>query len=139
MSETTTDTIINFNNSSAPVDNIDLPDFEGLIKSTTAGSNLSEMLAAQEPQPEYIGDKTKLYSSDDPAYKRPRDGFTCEVFIFDLSKEDDVKRYQEILDKAGTSRYSKIRYIERHWVESLCSWKVLIELQTMVLVDPDLK
>ena len=138
MSETTTDTVLPFNKLKM-ADNRQLPDFKSLAGSTGAGSELETMIAAGEPQPEYIGGKEKLYSSDDPAYKQPRSGFTCEVHIFDLSKEDELIKYQEILDKAGTSRYSRIRYIERHWVESTSSWKVLIELQTMVLVDPDLK
>ena len=102
------------------------------------GNALSEMIEAAKPTPEYIGsDKGKLYSNDDPEFRKPRDGYTVEVYVLDLSKKEELDKYTTLLNKAGTSLFTKIRYIERHWIESTQNWKIFIELTKKVLVDPD--
>ena len=100
------------------------------------GNALGEMIEASTPQPNYIGEK-KVYSNDDPTHRKPREGFTTEVYVLNLSKNEDLDKYKEVLDLAGTSLFTKIRYIERHWDESSHNWIILIELTTKVLVDPD--
>lgn len=106
------------------------------LSDTLGGNALSDMIEAANPMPEYIG-KDKIYSNDDPNHKRPREGYTTEVYVLNLSKEDDLKKYQELLTIAGTSLFTKIRYTERHWDESSHNWIILIELSKKVLVDPD--
>ena len=100
------------------------------------GNSLGAMIDLGAPQPEYIGD-TKIYSSDDPDYKQPREGHTTDVYVLNLSKPEDLEKYKEVLDIAGTSLFTKIRYIERHWDESSHNWIILVELTKKVLVDPD--
>lgn len=101
-----------------------------------SGDSLGEMLEAAAPQPSYIGNK-KVYSNEDPSHRKPREGYTTDVYVLNLSKPDDLEKYKEILNQAGTSLFTKIRYIERHWDESSHNWIILIELTTKVLVDPD--
>lgn len=113
---------------------VELP-FVRPLPENMGGNSLGEMIEAGAPQPEYIGDK-KVYSSDDPAYKQPRPGYTSDVFVLNLSNPKDLEKYKEVLDLAGTSLFTKIRYIERHWDESSHNWIILVELTTNVLVDP---
>lgn len=101
-----------------------------------SGDALGEMIEASIPQPTYIGEK-KVYSNEDPSHRKPREGYTTEVYVLNLSKKEDLDKYKEVLDQAGTSLFTKIRYIERHWDESSHNWIILIELTTKVLVDPD--
>ena len=101
-----------------------------------SGNSLGAMIDSGAPQPEYIGDD-KIYSSDDPNYKQPREGHTTDVYVLNLSKPEDLEKYKEVLDIAGTSLFTKIRYIERHWDESSHNWIILVELTKKVLVDPD--
>ena len=136
MPETTTDTKIPFDNGGSL--NIPIPDISSFLGGGTTISN-SGVFDTPDPDPEYIGNPHKLFSAEDPQSRQPRPGFTSEVYVFDLSKEEQLTEYKNVLDKAGTSRYSKLGYIERHWVESTQSWKVLVELRNNVLVDPDIK
>ena len=116
---------------------VEIPFKSDVANLVGAGDSISAMIDAGAPQPEYIGDKKKVYSSDDPSYRQPREGCTTDVYVLNLSKPEDLKKYKEVLDIAGTSLFTKIRYIERHWDESSHNWIILIELTKKVLVDPD--
>lgn len=79
---------------------------------------------------------TNLYSKDDPPAERPRRGALCEVYVYDLSKKEDIEAYKEILTLIGTSAFYKIRHNDRRWDDKTGNWKVLLEVVEYVDVSP---
>ena len=77
-----------------------------------------------------------LIRNEDPDNEQPTRGYISRVYIFDLDKPDDVTKYAECLNQAGTGTFYGIHFIERHWVDKTSNWKVLLEICEEVRVPP---
>lgn len=88
-------------------------------------------------------------SSVDEAQLRPREvgdtdytdpwhrsytGHSARVYVFDLSKEEDLRKYEETLEEVGTSPFTRIQHVSRQWDAARSSWKVLLETVEQVTV-----
>jgi len=95
-------------------------------------------VTGREPLPRLLQSSEEaplmLIRNEDPDDMKPRLGVISSVHIFDLSKEEDLVKYAECLNKAGTSPFYVVRFTERHWVEQTSNWKVLIEICEQVRV-----
>lgn len=84
----------------------------------------------REIQPPILGSAAPL---DQEVQRIP--GKVAEVHILDLSDKESFARYNELLNKVGSSPFSRVSYVERHWIESVHNWKVLIEIEHQVRVE----
>lgn len=86
------------------------------------GQTETSNIERRELTPAFVGDKDTL----DPSH-RTFSGYTSNVYIFDLSKEKDLKEYSEVLNNIGLSPFTTIHHISRQWVDATSNWKILLE------------
>lgn len=94
------------------------------------GDTPADDIPRKELQPPIIGSAGPL---NQEVHRIP--GWTAEVHILDLSDKEALAKYTELLNKVGGSPFSRVRYVERHWVESVQNWKVLVEVEHCVRVE----
>ena len=78
--------------------------------------------------------KYKLYKNDDPEVLARYTGAQYEVHQFELWKDTDMKKYQEIMTQVGTDEFTAIIFQDRVFISEKGSWKVLLELAHYVQV-----
>lgn len=66
-------------------------------------------------------------------------GCKVAVYVFDLSEEKELQDYRDVLNAAGQDPFTRIHYVERHWMEAKSNWKVLIEVMHAVRVGVQTK
>lgn len=84
----------------------------------------------REPQPPMMGEPGPIGGE----FSRVL-GWTAEVHIFDLSEEEGLKGYRELLDKVGCSPFSRVSFVDRRWIEEVRGWKILVEVENKVRID----
>lgn len=94
----------------------------------------SDLPLPREPQPPVIDGSSPL----DPDIHRML-GWTADVKIFDLSDEESLIKYRDLLNTVGCSPFSRVSHIERRWVDASQNWKVLVEVENQVRVGVPIK
>lgn len=87
-------------------------------------------LPTRELQPPLIGSAGPL---NQDVTKMP--GWKAQVNVFDLGDKEGMEAYRDLLNTVGSSPFSRISYVERHWVEATGNWKVLVEVEHKIRVE----
>lgn len=67
-----------------------------------------------------------MYKKDDPDHKKPALVNDIESEVLDLSNEDDMNKYREVLNKCSRGIARLVGPIEKHYDDTIKSWRVFI-------------
>jgi hypothetical protein len=83
----------------------------------------------------YVG---KVYDikEKDPEDKKPVEIMTVFVKQFDTSKADDMKEWQEVMQRVADG-VSTISFEEKVYDEKLKAWRILIRWMDMAFTNPE--
>ena len=94
-----------------------------------------------DPQfPGYLGlpfrGVTPDLKEDDPAHKQPRVAAGAHVEVLDMSKAEDLKRY-EAISQTVANGFGVVSFEERQYDESTHNWRVFIRWGDLYTYNPE--